>query len=76
MDFITKLPTTIRGCNTIAIQVCRLTKRRVFSTIKAGEDGLSTKEIAKLVFKIAQWMGVGMIDSFVLDRGSQWDSEF
>ena len=66
----------IKGHNTIVIQVCRLTKQRVFTALTVGDDGLSTEEIAKLVFETAQRMGVGMIDSFVSDRGSQWDSEF
>jgi hypothetical protein len=77
MDHIVKLPRTIRGCNAIAVQVCRLTKARVFAGILADEDGATdAKATAKLVFETAQRKGVGMIDSFVSDRGSQWDSVF
>ena len=76
MDFITQLPPTKQGHNTIAVQVCRLTKRRIFTALRAGNDGLSAKETAKLVFRTAQRLGAGMIDSFVSDRGSQWDCEF
>ena len=77
MDHIVKLPKTVQGCNAISVQVCRLTKARVFTAIRANEEGATdAKETAKLVFKTAQTKGVGMIDSFVSDRGSQWDSVF
>jgi hypothetical protein len=76
MDFITQLPSTKQGHNTIAVQVCRLTKRRIFIALRAGNNGLSTKETAMLIFRTAQRLGAGMIDSFVSDRGSQWDCEF
>ena len=77
MDHIVKLPKTIQGCNAIAVQICRLTKARVFTPITANEEGATdAKETAKLVFKTAQRKGVGIIDSFVSNRGSQWDSIF
>jgi hypothetical protein len=50
----------------------------VFTPIRATDEDGSTDavETAKIVFNTAQRMGVGMIDSFVSDRGRQWDSIF
>jgi len=38
--------------------------------------GTDTEATAKLVYLSIQRQGVGIIDSFVLDRGPQWDYEF
>ena len=50
MDFITKLPKTMRRNNCIAVIVCRLSKRCVLKAIVEGEGGTSTKETIKLVY--------------------------
>ena len=55
MDHIIKLPRTKDGYNAIAVQVCRLTKRRVFTPIKAIDKNGSTDAVktAKIVFYTA-----------------------
>jgi hypothetical protein len=40
-----------------------------------GEDGTSAVETAKLVYLSMRRQGVGIIDTFVSDRGPQWDCE-
>jgi hypothetical protein len=71
MDFIVKLPRTIKGFNAIAVIICRLTKRRILVPITKGEDGTSTEETAKLVYLSIRRQGVKMIDTFVSDKGPQ-----
>jgi hypothetical protein len=41
-----------------------------------GDKGTSAEETAKLVYLSMQQQGVGMINTFVSDRGPQWDCEF
>ena len=55
MDHIIKLPRTKVGCDAIVVQVCRLTKRRVFTPIKTIDENGSTDviETAKIVFYTA-----------------------
>ena len=74
IDFIVKLPTTRRGYDSIAVIVCRLTKRRLFFPVT--EAGLSAEATAKLVYLQMRRLGVGIISSFLSDRGTQWDNEF
>ena len=50
MDFIVKLPTTTTGFDTIAVIVCRLTKRRILHPMTRGNNGTDAEEIAKLVY--------------------------
>jgi hypothetical protein len=76
MDFVTKLPPTRSGNNTIAVLVCRLTKRRILEPLIGNDDGTSAKATAKLVYLTMRRLGVGLIETFVSDRGSQWDCEF
>jgi hypothetical protein len=71
MDFIVKLPTTKRGNNTIAVIVCRLSKRRVLKAMSDVGKGTDAETTAKLVYLSMRRQGVGMIDSFVSDRGPQ-----
>jgi hypothetical protein len=76
MDFVVKLPTTKQGNNTIAVIVCRLSKRRILEPMSDVGKGTDAEATAKLVYLSMRRQGVGMIDSFVLDRGPQWDCEF
>ena len=76
MDFIVKLPTTTTGFDTIVVIVCRLTKRRILHPMTRGNNGTDAEETAKLVYLQIRRQGVGMIDTFVSDRGPQWDCEF
>jgi Chromo (CHRromatin Organisation MOdifier) domain len=76
MDFVTHLPETLRGNNAIAAIVCRLSKRRILEPMIASEKGTDAIATAKLVYLNMRRQGVGMIDSFVSDRGPQWDCEF
>ena len=69
MDLIIKLPETKKGFNVIAIIVYQLTKRHILKPMTKGEDGTSAKEIVKLVYLSMRRQGVGMIDTFVSDRG-------
>ena len=50
MDFITKLPTTKKGNNCIAVMVYRLSKRCILKAIVEGEGGTSAEETTKLVY--------------------------
>ena len=75
MDYIIALLQTKKGNNAIAVQVCKLIKRKIFTPVKAdGQGGTNAVETAKLVFLTTQRLGAGIIDLFVLDRGPQWDS--
>jgi hypothetical protein len=74
MDLIVKLPRTIKGYDSIAVIVCRLTKRRLFFPI--NEKGFDAATCARLVYLQMRRLGVGIIASFVSDRGVQWDNEF
>jgi Integrase zinc binding domain len=76
IDFIVKLLETKKGFNVIAVIVCRLTKRRILKPMAKGEDSTSAEETAKLVYLSMRRQGVGMINTFVSDRGPQWDCEF
>jgi hypothetical protein len=76
MDFVTHLPKTLRGYNAIAAIVCRLTKRRILEPMIAADKGTDAMATAKLVYLSMRRQGVGLIDSFVSDRGPQWDCEF
>jgi hypothetical protein len=76
MDFVVKLPKTKHRNNAIAVIVCRLTKRRILEAIADTDKGTSAEATAKLVYCSMRRQGVGMIDSFILDRGKQWDCEF
>jgi hypothetical protein len=76
MDFVTHLPVTPRGFNAIAVMVCRLTKRRILEPVVASENGTDALATAKLVYLTMRRQGIGLIDSFVSDRGPQWDCEF
>ena len=76
MDFVTHLPKTLRGYNAIAAIVCRLTKRRILEPMIAADKGTDAITTAKLVYLSMRRQGVGLIDSFVSDRGPQWDCEF
>jgi len=76
MDFVVKLPQTKKGYNCMAVIVCRLTKRQILEPMVEGDKGTSAEETAKLVYLNMRRQGVGMIDSFVSDRGPQWDCEF
>ena len=76
MDFIVKLPKTKQGMNAIAVIVCRLTKRRILEAMADTSKGTSAEATAKLVYRSMRRQGVGIIDSFVSDRGKQWDCEF
>jgi hypothetical protein len=71
MDFIVKLLETKKGFNVIAVIVCRLTKRHILEPMTKGEDGTSAEETAKLVYLSMRRQGVGMIDTFVSNRGPQ-----
>jgi hypothetical protein len=71
IDFVTKLPPTKKEFNCIAIIVCRLTKRRILEPITEGDEGTSAEETAKLVYLSIRRQGVGIIDTFVSDRGPQ-----
>jgi len=71
MDFITKLPATKKGNNCIVVMVCRLLKRRILEAMVEGEGGTSAEETAKLVYLTMRRQGVGIIDTFVSDRGPQ-----
>jgi hypothetical protein len=71
MDFVVKLPTTKRGNNTIAVIVCRLSKRRILEPMSDVGKGTDAEATAKLVYLSMRRQGVGMIDSFVSDRGPQ-----
>jgi hypothetical protein len=69
MDFVTHLPKTLRGYNAIAAIVCRLTKRRILELMIAADKGTDAITTAKLVYLSMRRQGVGLIDSFVSDRG-------
>jgi hypothetical protein len=71
MDFVIYLPKTLRGYNTIAAIVYRLTKRRILEPIIASDKGTDAMAIAKLVYLSIRRQGVGLINSFVSDRGPQ-----
>lgn len=74
MDFIVKLPKSKQKNDSIGVIVCRLTKRRIFVPLQ--EKGLSAEKVAKLVYLQMRRLGVGIITSFLSDRGVQWDNEF
>ena len=76
IDFVTFLPKTKAGYNAITAIVCRLTKRRILEPMIATEKGTDAEATAKMVYLSMRRQGVGMIDTFVSDRGSQWDCEF
>ena len=76
MDFIIYLLVSPQGYNAIATIVCRLIKRRILEPMKALDKGTDAIAIAKLVYLSMRRQGVGMIESFVSDRGPQWDCEF
>jgi hypothetical protein len=67
MDFVTHLLKTLRGYNTIAAIVCRLTKRRILELIVALDKGIDAIATVKLVYLSIRRQGVSLIDSFVLD---------
>jgi hypothetical protein len=71
IDFIVKLLTTKRGNNTIAVMVCRLLKRRILEPMSDIDKGIDAEATAKLVYLSIRRQGVGIIDSFVSDRGPQ-----
>lgn len=74
MDFITKLPTTRRGNDSIAVIVCRPTRRWLFFPLTGA--GLTAKSTAKLGFLQMRRLGVGLISSFLSDRGTREKIEF
>jgi hypothetical protein len=74
IDFITKLPDTRSGFDTIVVIVCRLSKRRLF--FPTTESGLTAEATAKLVYLQMRRLGVGLISSQLSDRGTQFDNEF
>jgi hypothetical protein len=51
--------------------VCRLLKRRVLKAMSDVGKGTDAETIAKLVYLSIRRQGVGIIDSFVSDRGPQ-----
>jgi hypothetical protein len=68
MDFIVKLPQTIKGFNVITVIVCRLTKRHILILITKEENGTSAEETAKLVYLNIRRQGVRIINTFVSDK--------
>jgi hypothetical protein len=51
--------------------MCRLLKRRILKLITDIGKGTDVETTAKLVYLSIRQQGVGIIDSFVLDRGPQ-----
>ena len=69
MDFVTHLLETKKKNNAIIAIVYRLSKRRILKPVQASELGTSAEAIAKLVYLSIRRQGIGIIDSFVSDRG-------
>jgi hypothetical protein len=68
MDFIVKLPWTIKGFNVIAVIVCWLTKRYILIPITKEENSTSTEETAKLVYLSIKRQEVGIINTFISNK--------
>jgi transposase InsO family protein len=73
MDFITGLPLSTEGFNTILTVVDRLSKERHYIPCTAGEEGTSAEETAKLFLRWV-YRTHGLPDSIVSDRGTQFVS--
>ena len=56
--------------NAIIAIICRLTKRRILESIVAIEKGTDAKAIAKIVYLSIRRQGVGIINTFILNKGS------
>ena len=67
LDFVTGLPPSKEGYNCILNVVCRLTKMRHCIPCRAGDDGLSAEETAKLIFRHV-WRLHGFPDDWTSDR--------
>jgi transposase InsO family protein len=73
MDFITGLPLSTEGFNTILTVVDRLSKERHYIPCTAGDEGTSAEETAKLFLRWV-YRTHGLPDSIVSDRGTQFVS--
>ena len=75
MDFITRLPACVNGCNAIFTYVDHLTKYTVLTACTLGAGELSAKQVTQLFFQgvVRQF---GLPDNVVHDRDPYFTAEF
>jgi len=67
MDFVTGLP-LCEDMDAILMVVDRLSKERYYIPCKAGDEGTTSEQTAKLLYKYV-WKYYGLCNTIISDRG-------